>query len=178
MDDLVSGLCTVAQVRRFSMTDRNRRILLGFVLMFGLQFIVAWIARTWFGIVGNANNIVGFLLIFTVAIYFGGGMIMGLLSEKMIWAEVLATASVAVILNSLLYLIGAAPDLTFISVAFSSKSPILFMFINFASMILSAVLGDYIGVRVKNKPSELEEVSISPERRSKAVKAVKAVTAR
>ena len=157
------------------MTDRNRRLLIGFALMFGLQFIVAWIARTWFGIVGGASNIVGILLIFTVAIYFGGGMVMGLLSERMLWLEVLAVSSGAVILNSLLYLIGAAPDLTFIAVAFSSKSPAIFLLVNFSSMILSAVIGDYIGVRIKNRPNELEEVSISPERRAK-IKAVKEVS--
>ena len=63
------------------MTDRSRRLLIGFGLMFGLQFIVAWVARTWFGIVGGSYNIVGLLLIFTVAIYFGGGLAMGLLSH-------------------------------------------------------------------------------------------------
>src|SRR5438552_5138364 len=149
------------------MTDRNRRIVIGFGLMFGLQFIVAWIARFWFGIVGSANTIVGILLIFTVAIYFGGGMVMGLLSEKMLWLEIVATASGAVILNSLLYLIRAAPDLTFIGAALSSNSPAQFMLINFSLMLLSAIVGHFIGVRIKNQPNELEEVSISPERRSK-----------
>ncbi len=147
------------------MTDRNRRMLIGFGLIFGLQFVVAWVARTWFGIVGSANNIVGLLLIFTVAVYFGGGMVMGLLSEKANWLELLMTASSAIILNSLLYIIGVAPDLTFISVAFNSKSPALLLLTNFSSMILTAFIGYAIGVHIQRQPNEIEEVSISPERR-------------
>jgi hypothetical protein len=147
------------------MNDRNRRVVIGFGLMFGLQLIIAWIARVWFGIVGDASNIVGFLLIFTVAIYFGGGMIMGLLSEKTNWLELIATASGAIVLNVLLYLVGAAPDLTFISAAGGSSSPVLLLLINFGFMVLSALVGYYGGIRIQRRPNELEEVSISPERR-------------
>ena len=147
------------------MTDRRRRLLIGFGLMFGLQFIVAWVARTWFGIVGGSYNIVGLLLIFTVAIYVGGGLAMGLLSEKAAWLELLLTASCSVILNTLLYVVGVAPDLTFISAALVSKSPIFLLLINFSSMVAAALIGYFIGFRMQQQPNELEEVSISPERR-------------
>jgi hypothetical protein len=147
------------------MTDRNRRLLIGFGLMFGLQFIVAWVARTWLGIVGSVNNIVGILLIFTIAIYFGGGLVMGLLSERSKWLELLAVSTGAVILNVILYIAGVVADLTFISAAFSSRSPVLFMLANFSGVIFSASIGYVIGVRIQRQPNELEEVSISPERR-------------
>jgi hypothetical protein len=147
------------------MTERNRHLLIGFGLMFGLQLIVAWIARAWFGIVGGANDIVGIMLIFTVAIYFGGGMVMGLLAEKRAWYEPLAVASISVILNALLYLVGAAPDLTFISAVGNSSSPVILLLVNFGSMLASSLGGYYIGQRIHHRPNELEEVSISPERR-------------
>jgi hypothetical protein len=123
---------------------------IGFSLMFGLQFVVAWAARALFGVAGDVNNIVGIPLIFTVAVYFGGGLVMSLLSEEFSWFEPLIVAALAVVINAFCYFLGAAPDLTFVSVAFTSKAPVLPLIVNFGSVILAALAGGFVGARIQS----------------------------
>lgn len=130
------------------MRDRMNRMLIGFGLMFGLQFVVAWLAKSFFGMAGDANIIIGIPLVITVAVYFGGGLIMGLLSERLNLLEPLAIALLAVALNMACYAVGAAPDLTFMSVALKSGSPVLPLAINLGSVVLASMAGAFLGARL------------------------------
>jgi hypothetical protein len=131
------------------MTDRIKRMMIGVGLMFGLQFIVSTAANRWFGVAGDVYNVVGIPLILTVAVYFGGGLVMGLLAEKVNRLELLLASISAVVLNVILYSIGAASDLTFIAIAFGSHTPILSLVINLGSVILAAFAGGFIGARIQ-----------------------------
>jgi hypothetical protein len=131
------------------MNERFKRITIGFGLMFGLQLIVAWAARAWFGTVGDSFNTFGIPLIFTLAVYFGGGLVMGLFAEKVERIEVAAASAAAIVLNVVLYLLGASSDLTFISIAFISQSPVLALLMNLGSVVLTAFVGSLIGARIQ-----------------------------
>jgi hypothetical protein len=136
------------------MTDRIKRMLIGFGLMFGLQVIISSVASTWFGIAGDVYNIVGIPLILTLAVYFGGGLVMGLLAEKAIWVELFLASVVSLTLNVILFIVGAAPDLTFISIASVSNSPILSLIVNFGSIILASFAGGYLGARTQTPTND------------------------
>ena len=131
------------------MTDGIKRMMIGVGLMFGLQFIVSTAANRWFGVAGDVYNVVGIPLILTVAVYFGGGLVMGLLAEKVNRLEILIAAISAVVLNIILYSTGIAPDLTLIAIAFGSHSPALSLIINLGSVILAAFAGGFIGARIQ-----------------------------
>ncbi|MEW6732912.1 MAG: hypothetical protein AB1489_16420 [Acidobacteriota bacterium] len=124
-------------------------MIIGFSLIFGLQMIVGWAAKTWFGIAGDNDNIAGIPLIFTVAVYFGGGLVMGLLKENMSWLEPVLVTVLTVAANIILFIIGAVTDLTLISIALSSKSPTLPLLLNFGSVMLAAFAGAFSGARIK-----------------------------
>src|SRR4051794_28345677 len=114
------------------MLDIIKRMVIGFSLMLGLQMIVAWAGKKWLIVAGDNNNIAGIPLIITVAVYFGGGLVMGLLTGKMSWLEPFLVTLLAVVANVLFSIIGAT-DLTFISIALRSKSPALPLLINCGS---------------------------------------------
>ncbi|MEW6729874.1 MAG: hypothetical protein AB1489_00930 [Acidobacteriota bacterium] len=146
------------------MANRIKRMLIGFILTIGLQFIFAWIARALTtnksdeAIVTNAD--IAFMpLIFTVAVYLGGGLVMGLLMEKFDWRErleplaiAIIAVSISVLLNAFLSFmgVGPAPDLFIASILIGLKErAVVPLIINFGSVILAAVIGAFIGTRVK-----------------------------
>jgi hypothetical protein len=130
------------------MTDRIKRTVIGLSLVVGLQIAVAWIAKFWFGTAGDNIDIVGIPIIFTIAIYFGGGLVMGLLSEKMVWLEPIVVSLLAVIINILLFVVGV-PDLTFISITLSSQSPVFAFSFNLGLVIVAVIGGVFLGARVQ-----------------------------
>ena len=130
-------------------SDRVKRMMIGFSLMFGLQMIVAWAAKSWLGIAGDNDNIAGIPLIVAISVYFGGGLVMGLLTEKFIWVEPFLVTLLAVIVNVLFFAIGTATDLTFISIALKSKAPMLPLVINCGLVLLAALAGAFSGARIK-----------------------------
>jgi hypothetical protein len=134
------------------MTDRSKRIGIGLILIVGLQIAVSWTARFWFGIAGDNVNIVGIPLIFTIAVYFGGGLVMGLLSEEMVWFEPVVVSLLALAINVLVFLLGV-PDLTFISITLSSPSPVLPFTINLGAVLIAAIGGVFLGARIQ-KPAD------------------------
>jgi hypothetical protein len=130
------------------MLDRIKRMVIGFSLMLGLQMIVAWTAKAWLIVAGDNDNIAGIPLIITVAVYFGGGLVMGLLTGKMTWLEPFLVTVLAVVANVLFSIIGGT-DLTFISIALHSKSPALPLLVNCGSVMLAVLAGVFIGARIK-----------------------------
>jgi hypothetical protein len=136
-------------VRKYIVSDRTKRMTIGFSLMFGLQLIVAWAAQRWFVVAGDNDNIAGIPLILTVSVYFGGGLVMGLLTERFIWVEPFLVTALAVAINVALFITGAGTDLTFISIALSSKSPVLPVLINCGLVMIASLAGAFSGVRIK-----------------------------
>jgi hypothetical protein len=78
---------TEVTMKKNIMSDRVKQMAIGFSLILGLQVIFAWTLKAWFVDAADYKNLVGIPLFITVAISVGGGILMGIITEKLIRLE-------------------------------------------------------------------------------------------
>jgi len=133
------------------MRERVRRFLIGFGLIFGLQFLMAWVG-SWWQAGGNPQASFYITLGFTLAAYLVGGFVMGVLSDRVILLEPVAASLLAASLNALLAAFAQTPELLFISYAVTSKD-IVGLLVAVGATSITALAGALIGERIAT-PSE------------------------
>lgn len=138
------------------MDERWKRLLLGFGIMFGMQFLAAF-----FGLKLGQNfpeTTFYIMLGFTLAAYFGGGLVMGLLADHVIILEPLLVSLLAITLNTTISALSAtqagesAGTLQFADVLLMAyalkKGAVLSLLFAMAAVVIAALAGALVGERI------------------------------
>ncbi len=136
------------------MNERWKRLLLGFGIMFGMQFLAAYLGLK----LGQSFPETTFYIMlgFTLAAYFGGGLVMGLLADHVIILEPLLVSLLAITLNTTISALstgqGGDGTLQFADVLLMAyalkKGAVLSLLFAMAAVVIAALAGALVGERI------------------------------
>ena len=136
------------------MDERWKRLLLGFGIMFGMQFLAAF-----FGLKLGQNfpeTTFYIMLGFTLAAYFGGGLVMGLLADHVIILEPLLVSLLAITLNTTISALSTSQagdgTLQFADVLLMAyalkKGAVMSLLLAMTAVVIAALAGALVGERI------------------------------
>lgn len=136
------------------MNERWKRLLLGFGIMFGMQFLAAYLGLK----LGQSFPETTFYIMlgFTLAAYFGGGLVMGLLADHVIILEPLLVSLLAITLNTTISALstsqGGDGTLQFADVLLMAyalkKGAVMSLLLAMAAVVIAALAGALVGERI------------------------------
>lgn len=134
------------------MDARMKRLLIGFGIMFGMQFLAAYLGLKTGG--NNPESTFYIMLGFTLAAYFGGGLVMGLLSDRIIVLEPAFAALISVAANASLAALStkSTGELGIADVLFTSyaiqKMAVGSLLLAVGAVVAAALVGALVGERI------------------------------